>query len=303
MQKISSDQRITGYSPSAKMRLIYVDVTDSAKTLERNHLCGPVVGLIQGEAMAVTAIIAGELSHQDETVSLRVSFPEGRVQGLIMECSHQGALRGYTRVKVINELDDSDYSNEKIEELALGRVAKCTVVRSTKDASSHASFDVTQEDCAVLSDVLEGYYDNAVQRQTLSQLAVTSEDNHLTSAQGIMIDLLPDADESHLDVINAVFNDGILQQLFDARATLSEFALALGLDDLVIGESSPLRFECTCSSERIFAMIHNLPVADLDALIAEDKATSIFCHMCGKNYLVPLSYIQSTRDCKNDKSE
>jgi hypothetical protein len=43
----TADGRRCAFSPSAKLRLVQVEVTDAARELERSHLCGPTAGLIQ----------------------------------------------------------------------------------------------------------------------------------------------------------------------------------------------------------------------------------------------------------------
>lgn len=97
----TADSRVTAYSPSAKISLVFVEVTDSARELERSHLCGPTAGLIQAEALAAVALLGAELSQPEETVTLRMRV-SGPVGGLLVEAGADGSLRGYTQVKVMN---------------------------------------------------------------------------------------------------------------------------------------------------------------------------------------------------------
>jgi molecular chaperone Hsp33 len=95
MSKIA-DSLVTAFSPSAKINLVFVEVTDSARERERSHLCGPTAGLIQAEALAAVALLGADLSQPEETVtlSLRVSGPVG---GLLVEAGAAGRLRGILR--------------------------------------------------------------------------------------------------------------------------------------------------------------------------------------------------------------
>ncbi len=296
MNKKCTDKRITAYCPHAKVRLIVADVTDSAKQLERAHLCGPVCGLLQGQAMAVAAIIAGEVDDHYQAISLRVAYPQGKIKGLIMECTKSGQLRGYTQVKVINELDDSAEPTNQIEEAALGKIAQCTVVRVNGKASTSAIFNVQQDDCAILADVLEGYYQQANQRRTISQIEALSEDGYLKSVKGVLLDFLPDATDQEYNRLQALFDQGILQTLLQSNPSIQDIANALGLDASIDEGQAPLHFECSCSDARILSMLHTLPMADLEALILQDKPASIFCHMCGKNYQIPVALMQQIKN-------
>lgn len=46
----------------------------------------------------------------------------------------------------------------------------------------------------------------------------------------------------------------------------------------------PLRFACRCSRARVVDMLTGLSVTELSEMARQPKATSIYCHMCGKGY-------------------
>ncbi len=100
----TADSRAAAFSPAAKIRLVLVEVTDSARELERSHLCGPTAGMIQAEALAGVALLGSELAAVAETVTMRLKV-SGPVGGVLVEAGADGSLRGYTNVKVMNDLD------------------------------------------------------------------------------------------------------------------------------------------------------------------------------------------------------
>ena len=69
----SLDKVVTAFFPETQTRLTVANVTDTAKTLERNHLCGPTAGLIQAELVG-GAVLMGtlleRLLHQTKRIYL-----------------------------------------------------------------------------------------------------------------------------------------------------------------------------------------------------------------------------------------
>ena len=96
MSKVA-DSLMSAFSPGSKIRVVLAEATDSARELERSHLCGPTAGLIQAEALAGVALLSSELTQPDETVTLRLKV-SGPVGGVLVEASADGGLRGYTQI-------------------------------------------------------------------------------------------------------------------------------------------------------------------------------------------------------------
>ena len=60
-----------------------------------------------GRSLAAVALLGAELSQPEEMVTLRMRV-SGPVGGLLVEAGADGSLRGYTHVKVMNELDECE---------------------------------------------------------------------------------------------------------------------------------------------------------------------------------------------------
>ena len=83
----SLDRIVTGYFPEIQARLTVANVTDTARTLERNHLCGPTAGLIQAEMVGGAALLGTLLERENQAISLRMLFPEGSLGGATIDNS------------------------------------------------------------------------------------------------------------------------------------------------------------------------------------------------------------------------
>ncbi|MEI7945740.1 MAG: Hsp33 family molecular chaperone HslO [bacterium] len=288
----TSDGRRCAFSPSQKLRVIQVEVTDSARELERSHLCGPTAGLIQAEALAGVALLGMDLTEPNETVTLGMRVT-GPLVGLLVESSTEGNLRGYTQVKVMNDLDAAE---ELDTSAAMGDQAEVQVIRSSPGKIlSSASLDVTP---ASVSRSVEAYYKQSLQRQVWVQTSALAYGAFIDSARGLLVECLPDGDVVTFRRIEELFTDGTILECLDAASSLETICSTLGLDDCTIEEVYPLRFACRCSVDRVQGMLSGLPTEDLQAVLEKAEPVQIFCHMCGKGYRVEPDFVRQVLEAR-----
>jgi len=288
----TSDGRRCAFSPSQKLRVIQVEVTDSARELERSHLCGPTAGLIQAEALAGVALLGTDLTEPNETVTLGMRVT-GPLVGLLVETCTEGGLRGYTQVKVMNDLDAAE---ELDTSAAMGDQAEVQVIRSTPGKIlASASLDVTP---ASVSRSVEAYYKQSLQRQVLVQTSALAYGAFIDSARGLLVECLPDGDLATFRRIEELFTDGTILECLDAAASLETICSTLGLEDCTIEEVVPLRFACRCSVDRVQGMLSGLPTEDLQAVLEKAEPVQIFCHMCGKGFRVEPDFVRQVLEVR-----
>ena len=285
MSKVA-DSLTAAFSPSARIKLVYAEVTDSSRELERSHLCGPTAGLIQAEALAGVALLGAELSQPEETVTLRLRV-SGPVGGVLVEADADGGLRGYTQVKVMNELDACE---ELDVSTALGERAEIQIVRSLPGKIlSCGSTDVSP---ASVIKGIEQYYRQSLQRQVLVQISALAYGGFIDGARGVLLECLPDGDREVFNRMNRLVEDGTVIECLEASASLSTVCETLGLSDCVFQDPKPLKFACRCSGPRVEGMLAGMPIGDLEAMILEARPAQVFCHMCGKGYQVSIDRLQ-----------
>jgi molecular chaperone Hsp33 len=283
----TADSLSSAFSPRAKINVIYVEVTDSARELERSHLCGPTAGLIQAEALGGVALLGAELTQPEETVSLRLRV-SGPIGGVLVEAAADGGLRGYTQVKVMNELDECE---ELDASAALGDWAEVQIVRSVpgKILSSGA----TEVSPASVTRGLEQYYHQSLQRHVLVQISALAYGGFIDGARGVLIECLPDGNREVFARMSRLVEDGTVIECLEASASLASLCETLGLSDCVVQPPKPLRFACRCTPERVESVLAAMPTADLEALAGESRPAQVFCHMCGKGYQVGEDRLQA----------
>lgn len=282
----SLDRVVTAFFPETQTRLTIANVTDTAKTLERNHLCGPTAGLIQAELAGGAVLMGTLLERPGQAISLRLQFPDGLIGGACIECTANFTLRGYTRQKIIADLDDATCSDEEIFLKALGKKAQCGVVITEGTSASNTLFNASKPDLLTTADIIEEYFNTSLQRTAQVHITGESKNGYVSCVHAMMCEVLPAASAATLQQIRASFDDSEAISLLNAGADIHTIAAALQLGEATELQERPVRFACSCSSERVMAMLSSLPKADLEAMIAEDKSHDIYCHMCGKGFTI-----------------
>ena len=252
------DSREKWYDAAAKVAVTVVDVTSAAQELARGHLAGPTSAYFLTKALAAAALLGSETSEMDEVVSIQMKC-KGPLGGFNVECSADGALRGYTEKKTLDDFD------------GLGKpdVKKVVGERQLQVTRSVPGRIISQG----ISNSIDGYLAGSLQRKACIYLeAAVSDEVEILEARGVMVEAMPDSSASVSALVPeklGVASRNILAQLGLPRAELRK--------------SSPLRFGCRCSPERAAAMLGALG----DGERAELPPTiDITCHMCGRTFTV-----------------
>ena len=252
------DAREEWYDEAAKVAVTIADVTTAAQELARGHLAGPTSAYFLSKALAAAALLGAETSEKDEVVSIQMKC-KGPLGGFNVECSADGALRGYTERKTLDEFDG----------MGVPDVRKVVGERRIQVTRSVPGRILSQG----ISTSLDGYLAGSLQRRACIYLeAAVTDEVEVLGARGVMVEALPDSSASVAELVPeklSVASRSILGQLGFERAQLRK--------------SVPLRFGCRCSPERAAAMLGALDPAERANMPPEIDIT---CHMCGRTFTV-----------------
>lgn len=292
MELRSLDRVSAFYYPRSQVRITLANVTDTARTLERNHLCGPIAGLVQAELVGAATLLGTLIEAPGEKITLRVSFPNGQLGGATMECASGYKIRGYTRQKVLPRLDDSPEPAETLFICALGASAQCAVIRTNATGYSESTqFTFEAQPSLTITDILEEFFCTSLQRHAFAQLSAGSKEGYVACAHALLCEFLPDASDEVAERIGQVFDKGIVQDVLDAGASIDALTHLFGLETPSQEFEHPVCFFCGCSSASVLKMLHALPRAELESMLSENRPFDVYCHMCGKGYTITPAQI------------
>jgi molecular chaperone Hsp33 len=252
------DLREEWYDEGLGVAVTFADVTTPAQELARAHPCGPVSAHYLAGSLAAVAILGAETSLDAEVVSLQMKC-SGPLGGVNVECSRDGALRGYTEKKI---LDDFDGMGAPKDEDILGDM-RCQVMRSVPGR-------VISQGIAAS---LDGYFASSLQRRARIFTEVSVNDEvEVLRARALMVEALPDS-AFQIETVEAP------SLSLSSRTVLSR----LGFRGAELKRSQPLRFACRCSPERAAAMLSAMDESERSGL---PEKIDITCHMCGRTFTV-----------------
>ena len=252
------DSREEWFDASAKVAVTIVDVTSAAQALARGHLCGPTSAYFLAKALAAAALLGAETSEADEVVSIQMKC-SGPLGGFNVECTADGALRGYTERKTLDGFDGLGKPDAK----------KVVGERRVQVTRSVPGRIISQG----ISNSLDGYLAGSLQRKACVYLeASVTDEVEILEARGVMVEALPDS--------SASVTDYVPEKLSVASRNLLK---KLGLERAELRKTTPLRFACRCSPERAAAMLGALGPGERANL---PPTVDVTCHMCGRTFTV-----------------
>ncbi len=251
------------------------------------HKPSPTASAALGRVLTVTSMMGCMLG--EETDSLTVAFEGDGPAGRVLAVSDwMGNVRGYI------QNPGADLPLRGDGKLDVGGLIGGGVLHVVKDLGGEIpeSGAVALVSGEIAEDIT-AYYAESEQVPTLCALGVLVDTDHsCRAAGGILIQLLPFADEGIIDILerNAAELTNI-SGMIDRGMTNREI-LEVALRDIPydIFDELTVDYVCTCSKEKMDAVIASLGRRQVEGLIAEQVAEGkapeleIKCRFCDRSY-------------------
>jgi molecular chaperone Hsp33 len=246
----------------------HLDATWRA-VLER-HDYPPVLRKILGELMAAGALLAATLKF-DGSIILQLQG-SGPVKLIVVECTSEQTLRA--TAKWTGELADGAGLAELLGD---GRF----VITLIPGDGRQSYQGVVAIDPAGVAASLEQYMHRSEQLDTRLWLAAGEE-----RAAGLLLQKLPERDDVDDDSWNratqlaATITAPELLQL-PAQKLLHRLYHE---DDIRLFDPRPVSFRCSCSRDRVAAMLRMLGYAEVRSILEERDQVEVTCEFCNRAY-------------------
>lgn len=234
----------------------------------------PPVRHLLGEALAASALMTAHIKLDGE-LSLQLKS-DGELRLLFAECSDQGRLRGIAR-----------WRDPLPASLALGAlpgaVMAITIGNLERGQRYQGLVELGADD---LAGALQGYFERS--EQLPARLVLAADGEH---AVGLILQRLPGTG-GHDAVDDADAWPRVLQLTATLGATEllhsapHELLYRLYHEESVrLFEPRPLAFGCSCSRERVAAMLRSLGRVELEATLVEQHGRiEVTCEFCAERY-------------------
>jgi molecular chaperone Hsp33 len=286
------DALIKAFSPSLKLRVAFADVTVTAKALEARHLAGPTSALVLAESLAAVALLSADVSEADECISLRMHVT-GPVRGVLVEASAQGHLRGFTNVKVLNDLDGAA---KPASDGGLGDSGAVNIISSRPGKIlGRTSINAAPPK---LRHVLARYFNYSMQAPTGVEIESRADPGGLIHACGLYAQRMVDGSQDAFVRILEDLESGAVRREMAQPDPKARLAALLKIPDLEVRETRPLQFLCRCTREKTLATLDMLKREELTEIVAAGKPQRVFCHMCSAEYSATVEEVKGLLEKK-----
>lgn len=269
-------------SKDASVTAAAIDATDIVSEIERIHCPSAVVTAALGRLSIAASLIGIGLKNSGDSVTLRLNGG-GPAGALIAVADSGGNVKSYVSNPIV-EIPLNGYGKLDVA----GAVGKGGTLSVVKDLGLKEPYigQVPIVSGEIAEDIAN-YFAVSEQIPTVCGLGVlVNPDLSVKTAGGYIIQLLPFADESCIDVLeNNIKILPSVTQMLATGVTAEEMALKV-LDGLApeVLDSFESAYKCDCSKERVERALVTLGNDELQKMADEEDKVEVCCHFCDKKY-------------------
>jgi molecular chaperone Hsp33 len=272
--------------------------TQTVAEAVRRHQTSPTVAAALGRTLTGTLLLGSSLKELDRLTVQIVG--DGPVGGITAEANALGQVRGYVRNPdahaPLNEWGKFDVKSivgkgmfyvtrESGYDVGLYREPyRGSVPLVSGEIAEDFAYYLTKSE-QIPSAVMLGVLVKATE----------SENSYVAAAGGMMIQIMPGADERTIAEIesNVSRTPHITQMIGEGARPADLLRTALGALEFEAMDEKPVSFSCTCSHERAISLISSIDRTELEAMLREDRGAVMTCHFCNSSYSMDEAELES----------
>lgn len=278
-----------GLAAGRAVRFLATELAGIANITRERHDLDPDATRIAAEALVAASLMSAWIKGE-ERITLQIQGEQPRFS-FMADVDSEGGLRARLTPASVP--------------LPKGGNVNGLIYAIRADVSKEIYRGVSAIEDQTIERALAAHVRGSEQMDAFLRIGVSmGEDGRVRSAGGIVVERLPEEpglpSMSREDFRNqfAGIEDQPAQELLLALA----FGTLVG-EKVEILENRELHWRCGCSQERIEAVLYNLGVAELRAILAEQGGAEVACHFCNLAYTVDADGIQGLIDLHEQTDE
>ena len=274
-QAPQTDLQLRFLLPAAGVRGVAVHLGQTWQAIAERAAYPAAAAELLGEAAAAAALFTGH-AKVDGRLSVQLRS-QGAIRTLFAECTAAGTLRGIVRLDEAQAAPSRD-----LRQLGEDALMAITIENPTLGGDPVRYQGMVALQAERLDHAFEDYFRQSEQLPTRLLLAC---DGH--AAAGLMLQKLPgdEGDEDGFRRVGALFDTLSASELLALPSAEVIHRLFHEEAPQLVGEK-PLQFGCSCSRERVEAMLVSLGREEADAAVqaGDGGQALIHCEFCGQEY-------------------
>ncbi len=272
------DQLVRFLLPEAGVRGVHVHLNQTWQEILSHASYPPQARRLLGESCAASALFTGH-TKVDGRLSIQLRS-NTTLRTLFAECTAAGTLRG------IVQLQEGEDAPDELGKLGEDALLAITIENPGLDPREPQRYQsLVSLNAASLDEAFEDYFRQSEQLPTRLLLATDGD-----RASGLLLQKLP-GDTGDMDGwtrVGALFDTLGPPELLELPADQLLHRLFHEEGPELLG-SKPLEFGCSCSHERVSAMLQSLGEEEARAAAEATGKVEVRCEFCGREYHFPLT--------------
>lgn len=264
------------------IRVFLASTTNLVEEAHHRHHTSATASAALGRVLTAAVMMGSDLKGSEDILTLRING-NGPAGTVLATADSQGGVRG-----LISE-PQADLPSRYPGKLAVGElVGQDGFLEVIKDLGLKQPFEgkVPLLSGEIAEDLAQ-YYMLSEQIPALVALGVlVAPDLHIQAAGGIIVQALPGANDEVLAAIEGnILALGNVSQLIDEANSLEDLAAQImqGISYTILAEQD-LAFRCSCSRERLGAVLAALGEEELRNAVDNEENIEAVCNFCKEAY-------------------
>jgi molecular chaperone Hsp33 len=279
-----ADQLIRATAADGGIRAVGIISTRLTEEARVRHKLSYVATAALGRTMSSGLLLASSMKREGSKVNIRIRG-NGPLGGLLVDAGLDGTVRGYVENPSV-ELPPNEKGKLDVGG-AIGHEGFLYVVRDVGYGYPYSS--TVELVSGEIGDDIANYLVTSEQTPSALVVGVFVGAQGVTAAGGVLLQVLPKAarDEALIATLEERVSQlsgftPLLQQGLTLPEILERLLGDLGL--VMMPEVQMVRFDCSCSFNRVLGALKLLGEAELQDMIEKDNGAEATCHFCGEVY-------------------
>ncbi len=278
---MKGDYLVRATAAGETVRAFAVRSTEMAAVARETHMTLPVVTAALGRLLSAGAMMGSMMKGENDKLTLQMKG-DGPIGMLTVTADSHGNIKGFPANPAV------DIPRKYAGKLDVGGAIGKGVLTVIMDLGLREPYNGQVEiQTGEIGDDLAYYFTVSEQTPSAVGLGVMVDtDSSVKHSGGFIIQIMPDAEEETIAAIEKRVADApsVTSMMEEGLKPEDILEYYLGGMGLTINETSPVRFHCDCSRERVSRALATLSRRDLEDIINDGEEIEVKCYFCNSAY-------------------